>query len=67
MVQMDYSLRRPWEPWKPWQSRFVDTKEKQETILKWIHTTIIIRYSVYFKPTEIGFVVTWNLVGMGIF
>jgi hypothetical protein len=61
IVQTDHGL---WRPWKPWQSPFLEAYEKQETILKWTHTTGLIRYNVYFKPTEIGSVVTWTMVGM---
>jgi hypothetical protein len=62
MVQTNH---RPTEPVKTMAKTLQRLQTKPGNILKWIQSTIIIRYKAYFKAMEPWFVNRWTVVGMG--
>ena len=62
MVQTNH---RPTEPVKTMAKTLQRLQTKPGNILQWIHTTIIIKYNLYLKPMDNGYMITWTVVGMG--
>jgi hypothetical protein len=62
MVQTNH---RPTEPVKTMAKTLQRLQTKPGNILQWIHTTTIIKYNLYLKPMDNGYMITWTVVGMG--